>query len=192
MATTPRFFVPANTIAGVDSYNGSTVDLAAKDWYNNLPSVVKRQVQPVQTLFTGTGPEVAMPMSPSPGGPTTTPAGLPWNGAAGFILDLNNPMFSQALREDFAEVDPNGEKKAFVLSVAEINKFSGPGQAFPTALSRQNAHHVRTRFNANHPWTINGDSGVLGAWTVLNNSWTFGGSPAFIIRDQDGAWTSGL
>ena len=192
IANTPRFFVPTNTIEGVDSYNGSTVDLAAKNWYNNLPSVVKRQVQPVQTLFTGTGPEVAMPMATSPGGPTTTPAGLPWNGAAGFILDLNNPMFSQALREDFAEVDPNGEKKAFVLSVAEINKFSGPGQAFPTLASRQNAHHVRTRFNATHPWHLNGDSGVLGAWTALNNSVIFGGSPAFIIHDQDGAWTSGL
>lgn len=83
-------------------------------------------------------------------------------------------MFSQALREDFAEVDPNGEKKAFVLSVAEINKFSGPGQAFPTLASRQNAHHVRTRFNATHPWHLNGDSGVLGAWTALNNSVIFG------------------
>ena len=119
MTTTPRFFVPTNTIAGVDSYNGSTIDLATKDWYNNLPSVVKRQVQPVQTLFTGTGPEAAMPMAPSLGGPGAVPAGLAWNGTAGFILDLNNPMFSQAMREDFAEVDPNGEKKAFILSVAE-------------------------------------------------------------------------
>lgn len=101
-------------------------------------------------------------------------------------------MFSQALREDFAEVDPNGEKKAFILSVAEVNKFSGPGQALPTLASRMNGHAVRTRFNATHPWTLNGDSGVLGAWSVLNNAWPMGGNPAFIIRDQDGAWTSGL
>ncbi|MFK4936037.1 hypothetical protein [Lactococcus garvieae] len=189
MTTNMQFFVPTNTIAGVNSYNGSTIDLATKNWYNNLPSVVKRQVQPVQTLFTGTGPEAAMPMAPSLGGPSAVPAGLAWNGAAGFILDLNNPMFSQALREDFAEVDPSGEKKAFILSVAEVNKFSGPGQALPTLASRMNGHAVRTRFNATHPWTLNGDSGVLGAWSVLNNAWPMGGNPAFIIRDQDGAWT---
>lgn len=191
-----QFTSPWNTIPGVNSYNGSSVDLALKNWHNNLPSVIRRQVQPVQETFTGTGLEVAVSVP-------TVLAGVnnfPWLGTpAGFLLNLNDPMFHQDLIQDFAEVDPNGEKKAFLLSVAEMNHLSGPGKAFPTMVSRVSMRNLRTIYNANHPWHIHGEVvganpawGLIGSWLSAPVTQPQTTTPALILHDQDGAWTSGL
>ncbi|MEY8458738.1 hypothetical protein AALA58_06520, partial [Lactococcus ileimucosae] len=200
ITTAGQFNSAWNTNAGVDSYNGSTLDNNMKNWHDNLPSVVRRQVQPVQKEFTGTGPD-AMINDPS----WITPNGnfigapIPIVGTErAFILDFEHPAFPAALKNDFAEVDPNGEKKAFALSVAELNHLSGPGKAFPTMHSRRHLGWLRTPFDSGHPWVIvHGDVwGVLGSFIIASNasvSAEGGFTPsALILRDQDGAWTSGF
>ncbi|MEY8457981.1 hypothetical protein [Lactococcus ileimucosae] len=195
MATAPQFNSAWNTNAGVDSYNGSTLDNNMKNWHNNLPSVIRRQVQPVQKEFIGTGPEAHIGIASW----TTNFSGnlssvIPIVGTPrAFILDFNHPAFTEALKNDFAVVDPNGEKKAFALSVAEFNHLSGPGKAFPTMASRSMWTTPRTLFDTNLPWFIQNVS-ILGSFNIFNQNGTVAritdGFPALILRDQDGAWTS--
>ena len=187
-----------NTNAGVDSYNGSTLDNNMKNWHDNLPSVVRRQVQPVQKEFTGTGPDAMINDSSwiTPNGNSVS-AAIPIVGEPrAFILDFEHPAFTDALKNDFAEVDPNGEKKAFALSVAEVNHLSGPGKAFPTMASRSALWQLRTLFSSTHPWVIVPGVGVAGSFIIATNSpITDSGvlqTANLILRDQDGAWTSGF
>ncbi len=186
-----------NTNAGVDSYNGSTLDNNMKNWHDNLPSVVRRQVQPVQKEFTGVGSDVHISKwwySAANGSPNIN---IPIVGTErSFILDFEHPAFPDALKNDFAVVDPNGEKKAFALSVAEVNKLSGPEKAFPTMASRRTVGGwTRTPFDADMPWIIMGGAVLTGSLQVPTFTpnfiaAVFPQSPALILRDQDGAWTS--
>ncbi len=101
------------------------------------------------------------------------------------------------MKNDFAAVDSNGEKKAFALSVAEVNHLSGPGKAFPTMASRTSVGVTRTPFGEWHPWLVMPVGGSTGTFNVINhwnatNSAIGGQWPALILRDQDGAWTSNI
>ncbi|WP_394304443.1 hypothetical protein [Lactococcus muris] len=197
MATGNQFGSAWNTIAGVTSYNGSTLDNNMKNWHNNLPSVIRRQVQPVQKEFIGTGPEAHIGIASW----TTNFSGnlssvIPIVGTPrAFILDFEHPAFTEALKNDFAEVDPNGEKKAFALSLAEFNHLSGPGKAFPTMASRSMWTTPRTLFDTNLPWFIQNVS-ILGSFNIFNQNGTVAritdGFPALILRDEDGAWNSNI
>ncbi|MEY8538783.1 hypothetical protein AALM99_10055, partial [Lactococcus muris] len=194
----PQFNSQWNINPATDNYNDSTLDNNMKNWHDNLPSVVRRQVQPVQKEFTGVGPDAhinenwfsnaewASGWIPIVGEPRA------------FILDFENPAFTDALKNDFAEVDSHGEKKAFALSVAEVNHLSGLGKAFPTMASRTNVGTTRTPFGPGHPWLVMTSlNAVPGTFNVINhwnttNSAIGGQRPALILRDQDGAWTSNI
>ncbi|MEY8537535.1 hypothetical protein AALM99_03600 [Lactococcus muris] len=184
-----------NTIPGINSYNGSTADLAARSWHDNLPSVIRRQVQPVQKEFTGTGPDAYAQGNVSGwvGDHGALSGVVPWIGTPGLNIDLNHAAFTNALRNDFAEVDPSGERKAFVLSLAEVNHLSGPGKAYPTLASRlQTLEGTRTPFNAERPWLIGNHSGIIVLVNQVNNAVPHISGIALILRDQDGAWNSNI
>ncbi|MEY8537806.1 hypothetical protein AALM99_05035 [Lactococcus muris] len=188
-----------NTNAGVDSYNGSTLDNNMKNWHDNLPGVVRRQVQPVQKEFTGVGPDAHISEWWSGSWGAHPGVGIPIVGEPrAFILDFEHPAFTDALKNDFATVDPNGEKKAFSISVAELNNISGPGKAFPTMASRVTAGGgTRTPYNDSFPWVVNGGVDSPGSFNFFHHAnglktVVMPQSPAMLLRDQDGAWTSNL
>ncbi|MEY8458563.1 hypothetical protein [Lactococcus ileimucosae] len=191
---------PWNIILGVEGYNGSSLDGAAKNWYNNLPSVIQRQVQPVQKEFTGAGADAYIFLNWFSNDARWPSGVIPVVGTPrAFILDFEHPAFTAALKNDFAEVDPNGEKKAFALSIAEVNKLSGPGKAFPTMNSRNmTGGWTRTPFNETHSWMLSGPDAAAGSGTFnVVTHWTnaagvFPQALSMILRDQDGAWTSSI
>ena len=169
-----------------------------KNWHDSLPGVVRRQVQPVQQEFTGVGPDAHISENWFTNNSDVVNGAIPIIGTPrAFILDFENPAFTAALKNDFAEVDSNGEKKAFALSVAEANHLSGPGKAFPTMASRAIIGFTRTPFGPSHPWLVMTVGAVTGSFTVINhvngiNTTVAPYWPALILRDQDGAWTSNI
>ncbi|MEY8442707.1 hypothetical protein AALA52_00280 [Lactococcus ileimucosae] len=191
-----QLLTPWNIIPDVEGYNGSSLDNNMKNWHDNLPSVVRRQVQPVQKEFTGVGPDAHISEDWFSGNTSVASGAIPAVGAPhAFILDFEHPAFTEALKNDFAEVDPNGEKKAFALSIAEINNISGPGKAYPTMPSRVVAGTwTRTPFISTHPWYIAHLTGtfIIGTHPTLTVSGNQHQAPSMILRDQDGAWTSGF
>ncbi|MEY8457667.1 hypothetical protein AALA58_01005 [Lactococcus ileimucosae] len=196
-AVAPQFNSQWNINPATDNYNESTLDNAMKNWHNNLPSVIRRQVQPVQKEFTGVGPDAHISANWFSNTSEWASGWIPVVGTPhAFILDFENPSFTAALKNDFAEVDSHGEKKAFALSVAEANHLSGPGKAFPTMTSRA-VGATRTPFGPGHPWFIMPSGASTGSFNVINhwnatNSAIGGQWPALILRDQDGAWTSNI
>lgn len=194
--------------AGTTSYNGSLLDGRMRDFHDGLPSVIRRQVQPVQTTFpddfanqpTGWwnwGNSGAFPVG-SPSNPTDL-----WVGSENaWLFNMNHSSVPAAMREDLTAYTPGGERKAFALSLADLMQVSGPGRAFPTRESRASPNDfrwaLRTRSMANSPWYLSRMSGALpGGGGVLSRSgndftMTTELRPALILHDQDGAWTSGL
>lgn len=195
--------------AGTTSYNGSEFDGRMRDFHDALPSVIRRQVQPVQTTF----PD-AFANQPTGwanwNGPGEVPIGSPSNptalwvgGESGWLVDMNHSSVPAAMREDLTAYTPGGERKAFALSLADLAQVSGPGKAFPTRPSRLASNNVawglRTRSRPDNAWlsysttaypTSNG--GLLSSAHLSVSSNVFGARPALILHDQDGAWTSGL
>ncbi|MBL3717042.1 hypothetical protein GHK52_09565 [Lactococcus garvieae] len=197
-AVAPQFNSQWNIDPATDNYNDSTLDNGMKNWHDSLPGVVRRQVQPVQQEFTGVGPDAHINENWFSNSSDWPSGWMPVVGEPrAFILDFENPNFTDALKNDFAEVDPNGEKKGFALSVAEVNHLSGSGKAFPTMASRTSVGATRTPFGPGHPWLVMVTGAVTGSFNVIN-FWTTTNTavmpqyPALILRDQDGAWTSNI
>lgn len=188
-------------------YNGSALDLYMRNFYDALPSVIRRQVQPVQAVFTDdfTNPPdgfwnlslgAEMPIG-SPSNPTALWVG----GVDRWQVNLNHPGISDAIRNDITDYTPGGERKAFALSLADVVHLSGPGLAFPTVASRNfpsTNNALRTRARVTGPWVISNINQVGGAGSLISAfehsivNENFSRRPALILHDQDGAWTSGL
>ena len=106
-----KWLVDKQAYAEVIDYNGGNLDLAMKAYYDGLSDSAKKKVQPVQKEFVVGKPAIAV--------------GLDSN----FFL-VSNPT------PDRAYVTSQGEKKAFALSLDELNDVSGTNKAFPTRESR--------------------------------------------------------
>lgn len=98
------------------TYNGSNLDAMMKAHYDSLSADAKKEVQPVQKTFT-----VGEPMDDTAVG-----------------LDLTDRFLVSTPFNDRTEVTEGsaGEKKAFALSLADLNDVSGPEKAFDTVESR--------------------------------------------------------
>lgn len=184
-----------------------------RNFHDGLPSVIQRQVQPVQATFpddfanapngwaTNTAGGSWIPATP---GSAFNPTSLWIDGINLGRLDLDHPSVPPAMRDDITVYTPGGERKAFALSAADLMSVSGPGTAFPTMASRLapwplTNWELRTRSQANNAWMIllptpaGGLEGALTSSQFFNlNSPSFSPRPALILHDQDGAWTSGL
>lgn len=148
------------------TYNGSALDTLMKSHYASLSEAAKAEVQPVQASF-----DVGAPKG-------TTAIG---RDADGFLVTSPTP--------DRAVVTEGGEKKAFALSVDELNDVSGPGKVFETVASREalNASGavtywwLRSPVTSTHAWYVStgSNAGSLYASTMTTAS---GARPAYIIN----------
>ncbi len=208
-ATVPAFI--AWNASGAPDYNGSTLDNAMRQFYDSQPSVIRRQVQPVQktfpTVFANqpTGWLNWRANGPIPLGSPENPAALWIGGTNGWLFNMSHVSVPEAMREDITVYTPGGEKKAFALSIADVMKLSGPGLAFPNVNSRVRAANsseswwLRTPARTNTAWYISSWDNAPPVGSLLSGihvsittpSWV-STRPAFIMRDQGGAWTSGL
>ncbi|MEY8458306.1 hypothetical protein [Lactococcus ileimucosae] len=192
---------------GTTSYNGSVIDGRMRDFHDALPSVIRRQVQPVQATFPddfANAPtgwwnlDVALDFGGTPNNPIDL-----WEGGHVFWkLDMNHPSVTEAMRNDITAYTPGGEKKAFALSLADLMSVSGPNLGFPDMLSRNGANSpswaLRTRARDNVAWLviamldIRARGGLLASNRHPINVYDAFNvpRPALILRDQDGAWTS--
>lgn len=195
--------------AGTTSYNGSLLDGRMRDFHDALPSVIRRQVQPVQTTFPDafanqpTGWWNWNGLNEVPIGSPSNPTDLWVGGENAWLFNMNHSSVPAAMREDLTAYTPGGERKAFALSLADFVQVSGPGKAFPTRTSRLASNNVgwglRTRARPDKAWlsystTANpvSSGGLLSSFHLSISSNVFGARPALILHDQDGAWTSGL
>ncbi|EKF52212.1 hypothetical protein [Lactococcus garvieae] len=195
---------------GTTSYNGSIIDNRMRDFHDNLPSVMRRQVQPVQTNFPddfanqptgwgnfGAGGEVSL-------GSSQNPAALWVGGTNGWLFNMNHASVPASMREDLTAYTPGGERKAFALSLADLMQVSGDGRAFPTRPSRASqgpTEHwpLRTFGRPNVAWYIDASINPSVGAVVSHllpvaqiDSPGYNPRPALIMRDQGGVWTSGL
>lgn len=151
------------------TYNGSALDTLMKSHYEGLSKTAKAEVQPVQASFDVGAPKDQREI-----------------GASGSIIFLvTNPT------PDRAVVTKGGEKKAFVLSVDELNDVSGPGKVFETVTSREalNASGEATNWWLRSPgtdklaWGVHtGEKvGAFNAYKVTDGN-ICEARPAFIIN----------
>lgn len=146
-------------------YNKGNVNTAMKNYYESLEPAAKKYIQPVQKEF-----EVGMVSMASAG------------------LDADNFLVTNAPK-DRATVTENGEKKAFALSLDELNDVSGAGKAFPTKASRgvpiedalTAAQWLRTPMESTKMWGISygNTSGNLSDYSTTTNLLV---RPALIIN----------
>lgn len=184
-------------VPGHTSYNGSTLDTAMRNFHDGLPSVIQRQVQPVQATFpddfanapngwaTNTAGGSWIPATP---GSAFNPTSLWIDGINLGRLDLDHPSVPPAMRDDITVYTPGGERKAFALSAADLMSVSGPGTAFPTMASRLapwplTNWALRTRSQANNAWMILLPTPAGGLEGALTSSQFFNlNSPSFSPR----------
>ncbi|MEY8459084.1 hypothetical protein AALA58_08295, partial [Lactococcus ileimucosae] len=141
---------------------------AMDDWYSTLSQEVKDMVQPVSDSF-DTG--------------QLLPEDIIWDDESQWMItnlaDLN-------IGSDVTEIDPSGSPRAFVLSVADVLRLSGPGRGFPTALER--GHGVlgwwwtRTPWLSGRAWRIGNRGGIVGPDSIGIANSTGGMRPALIIN----------
>lgn len=216
----PVAFGTAWNASGVPDYNGSSLDLAMRNFHDTQPSVIRRQVQPVQSTFPNAfANEPEGWLTWNGGGFALHPPEI-WLGSIGDNFNFNHSSVPAAMRDDLTTYTPGGERKAFALSMADLAQVTGPNRGFPDVPSRVNGQvsewwFLRTLARHDSPWYVNGWIGlgpVPDASTVARlgqifsdsrfslSDITFGGGmnppftmrPALILHDQDGAWTSGL
>ena len=178
-------------VAGTTSYNGSEFDRRMRDFHDALPSVIRRQVQPVQTTFpdafanqpTGWWNRDTLPV---PVGAPSNPTALWVGGENTWLVDMNHSSVPAAMREDLTAYTPGGERKAF-----------------PTRESRIASNNLlwtlRTRSAPNTVWILHSSEpllfyhgGLIAPLGNITNNYNIGPRPALVLHDQDGAWTSGL
>lgn len=140
-------------VAGTTSYNGSEFDRRMRDFHDALPSVIRRQVQPVQTTFpdafanqpTGWWNRDTLPV---PVGAPSNPTALWVGGENTWLVDMNHSSVPAAMREDLTAYTPGGERKAF-----------------PTRESRIASNNLlwtlRTRSAPNTVWIIHSSEPLL-------------------------------
>ena len=156
------------TAATSQTYNGSDLDAMMIAHYNSLSADAKAEVQPVQKTF-----NVGSPLSD-------------------IGLDTNKFLASKPYNDRTVVTEgAAGEKKAFALSVADLNDVSGSGKAFPTLASREasvgsgqaTAWWLRspTSGTSANAWGVYYGSGAgqLGNYTV---TYAYGARAAFIIN----------
>ncbi|MEY8459279.1 hypothetical protein [Lactococcus ileimucosae] len=196
---------------GTTSYNGSIIDGRMRAFHDALPSVIRRQVQPVQATFPddfANAPEgfwnVAANGWLDPGGSANNPTDIWVDGDINWKFDLEHPSVPAAMRDDITMYTPGGEKKAFALSMADVMRVSGPGLAFPDRNSRNSSGGtgwngtwaLRTFGRYNVPWIIApsptwwANGGLMVHLAGVLDTSLHVPRPALILRDQDGAWTS--
>ncbi|WP_288395896.1 DUF6273 domain-containing protein [uncultured Vagococcus sp.] len=157
--------LPTNAATSL-TYNGSALDQAMKAYYNGLSTDAKEEVQPIQSSFV---------------------VGQPKNDTA-VGIDANRFLVTNPTSDRAVVTPTGGEKKAFALSLDELNDVSGPGKAFPNFKSREAFiggtmanWWLRSPNTSAYAWYVNIDlfAGKLG-YTTMTTS--FGVRPALIIN----------
>ncbi|MEY8443492.1 hypothetical protein AALA52_04440 [Lactococcus ileimucosae] len=141
---------------------------AMDDWYSTLSQEVKDMVQPVSDSF-DTG--------------QLLPEDIIWDDESRWMItnlaDLN-------IASDVTEIDPSGSPRAFVLSVADVLRLSGPGRGFPTALERGHGAlgwwWTRTPWLPGRAWRVGNRGGFAGPDSIGIANSTGGMRPALIIN----------
>lgn len=157
-----KYVLPATSTTTL-AYNGGPLDQVMKTYYAGLSADAKQVIQPVQTSF-----EIGM------------------GGSYG-----SGQLIVPGAPQDYATVTPSGEKKAFALSVAELNDVSGPGKAYPTIASRGAVREtspstkvkwwLRTQYDSTRSWIVhNNSAGEI--WVGLPSASDGGVRPALIIH----------
>lgn len=148
------------------TYNGSKLDKKMREHYESLSDEAKAEVQPVQKVF-----EVGTPMD-------------------GNMIGIDNIRFLVSNPfDDRTKVTEGeaGEKKAFALSMADINDVSGnePGKAFKKIAERvakdpygnDTTWLTRSPFSTDKWWDLS-----AGAWDINEARLARGARPGFIIN----------
>ncbi|MEY8538898.1 hypothetical protein AALM99_10735 [Lactococcus muris] len=160
------------------SWNDQEAELVS--WYDALHADVRTMVQPVSDNF-DTG--------------AVRHGDLTWTGSTQAWLPSNLTDFP-LVAADVTDVDTSGTPRAFALSLADVARLSGSGQAFPNPAGRIGANNswwwLRTRAQAGHAWVIlhrgHGQdlSGALNGGHTSQGANTGGGSrPALIINQSN-------
>ncbi|HBC90577.1 MAG TPA: hypothetical protein DCZ00_03925, partial [Lactococcus sp.] len=160
------------------SWNDQEAELVS--WYDALHADVRTMVQPVSDNF-DTG--------------AVRHGDLTWTGSTQAWLPSNLTDFP-LVAADVTDVDTSGAPRAFALSLADVARLSGSGQAFPNPAGRIGANNswwwLRTRALVGHSWVIlhrgHGQdlSGALNGGHTSQGANTGGGSrPALIINQSN-------
>ncbi|MEY8459401.1 hypothetical protein AALA58_09945, partial [Lactococcus ileimucosae] len=92
----------------------------SNQWYSNLDPTVQAMVQPVSDNFVTGRIENAEAI---------------WSAGGTRWVPTNLGAFPE-VAADVTQVDPTGSPRAFVLSLADVTRLSGPGRAFPNPQER--------------------------------------------------------
>ncbi|MBL3716003.1 hypothetical protein GHK52_04090 [Lactococcus garvieae] len=140
------------------------------DYYNNLDSSVQSMIQPVSI--------------PSPA-PNVAYEDIIFTGNRWIPTNLHD---FPDVATDVTQVDPSGSPQAFVLSLADVARLSGPGRAFPNHAERGlpvDDTWAWLRTPGAHPgymWSVLANGTVTGFRDVNHNVWWGGLRPALIVR----------
>ncbi len=140
------------------------------DYYNNLDSSVQSMIQPVSI--------------PSPA-PSVADGDIIFTGNRWLPTNLHD---FPDVAADVTQVDSSGSRQAFVLSLADVARLSGPGRAFPNHAERGlpvDDTWAWLRTPGAHPgymWSVLANGAVTGFRDVNHNVWYGGLRPALIVR----------
>ncbi|MEY8458941.1 hypothetical protein AALA58_07540, partial [Lactococcus ileimucosae] len=140
------------------------------DYYNNLDSSVQSMIQPVSI--------------PSPA-PNVAYEDIIFTGNRWIPTNLHD---FPDVATDVTQVDSSGSPQAFVLSLADVARLSGPGRAFPNHAERGlpvDDTWAWLRTPGAHPgymWSVLANGTVTGFRDVNHNVWWGGLRPALIVR----------
>lgn len=146
------------------------IDAPVATWYRNLRQETQDIVAPVANEFVmGNGSVIF--------------SGSLWlNGIPRWILanELNPPLST-----DITQVVPDGAKRAFGLSLADVQRLSGEGKPFPNMASRMSGnsifYYLRTPAGGNAMGLINPEGGLEARTSDIPNHLR-GIRPALIIH----------
>lgn len=163
LVATKEINVPYPVEARTNDYNNHPLNAAMKEYYTELPENLQAMVQPVQKMFV---PDC---------GSTST-----------FGVDSTGFLLNPELMKDYTKVTPDGEKKAFALSAADINDMCGEDKAIKVMRDRMMKigyiSFLRTQISSgnNQLWCIRMD----GSYTsmITYGSDTTRARPAIIVH----------